>query len=148
MSKSHMSVIRWWSGEKVSLSRNKNLVLELIRVNYNLEERGSLSSVEFGELPFTPVRIFWISQVPAGITRGNHFHKNCNQILICTHGEMSISTIDDHGSERFFPLSSNDGLVLPKFHHVEIDFHNLESNLLVLADQPYDSSDSYARDKL
>jgi dTDP-4-dehydrorhamnose 3,5-epimerase-like enzyme len=143
-----MSVIRWWNGGKVTLSSSENLVLELIRVNCNVEERGSLSSVEFGKLPFTPLRIFWISQVPAQITRGNHFHKNCNQILICTDGEISISTIDETGSKKFFSLSSNDGLVLPKFHYVEIDFHNLETTLLVLADQPYDSSDSFTLDEL
>jgi len=148
MSKSRMSVIRWWNGGKVTLSNNKNLVLELIRVNCNVEERGSLSSVEFGKIPFTPLRIFWISRVPAQITRGNHFHKNCNQILICTDGEISISTIDETGSKRFFSLSSNDGLVLPKFHYVEMVFHDLESKLLVLADQPYDSSDSFAMNEL
>jgi UDP-2-acetamido-3-amino-2,3-dideoxy-glucuronate N-acetyltransferase len=143
-----MSVIRSWNGEKVTLSSNENLVLELIRVNCNLEERGSLTSLEFGELPFTPIRIFWISQVPAQIIRGNHFHKSCNQILICTNGEISISTIDKTGSKSFFSLSSNDGLVLPKFHYVEIDFHNLETTLIVLADQPYDSSDSFTLDEL
>jgi len=143
-----MSVIRSWNGEKVTLSSNENLVLELIRVNCNLEERGSLTSLEFGELPFTPVRIFWISQVPAQITRGNHFHKSCNQILICANGEITISTIDKTGSKRFFSLSSNDGLVLPKFHYVEMVFHGLESKLLVLADQPYDRSDSFAMNEL
>jgi UDP-2-acetamido-3-amino-2,3-dideoxy-glucuronate N-acetyltransferase len=148
MSKSCMSVIRWWNGGKVTLSSSKNLVLELIRVNCNVEERGSLSSLEFGELPFTPLRIFWISQVPAQLARGNHFHKNCNQILICTDGEISILTIDQVGAKRRFTLASDEGLILPKFHYVEMVFHNLESKLLVLADQPYDSSDSFAIDEL
>ena len=128
--------------------RDKNLVLELIRVNCNVEERGSLSSLEFGVLPFTPLRIFWISQVPTEIARGNHFHKNCNQILICTDGEISISTIDKTGAKRCFTLSSDDGLILPKFHYVEMVFQNVESRLLVLADQPYDSGDSFALDEI
>lgn len=148
MSKSRMSVIRCWNGGKVTLSSSKNLVLELIRVNCKVEERGSLSSLEFGELPFTPLRIFWISQVPAQLARGNHFHKSCNQILICTNGEISITTIDKTGSKRFFSLLSNDGLVLPKFHYVEMVFLGLESKLLVLADEPYDSSDSFTLDEL
>ena len=148
MNKSHMSVIHWWNGEKLSLSRSENLVLELIRVNCKVEERGSLSSVEFGELPFTPLRIFWISQVPAESARGNHFHKKCNQILICTDGEISISTINKVGAKRRFTLSSGDGLILPRFHYVEMVFHNLQSKLLVLADQPYDSSDNYAIDEI
>jgi UDP-2-acetamido-3-amino-2,3-dideoxy-glucuronate N-acetyltransferase len=148
MNKSHMSVILWWNGEKLSLSSSEGLVLELIRVNSKVEERGSLSSVEFGELPFTPLRVFWISQVPAKLARGNHFHKKCNQILICTDGEISISTIDKVGAKRRFALSSDDALILPKFHYVEMVFHNPESKLLVLADQPYDISDTFAIDEL
>lgn len=148
MSRSHTSVIHWWNGEKLNQSSSENLILEPIKVHSNVEKRGSLSSVEFGELPFTPLRIFWISHVPAELTRGNHFHKKCNQILICTDGEISISTINRVGVKRSFTLSSDEGLVLPKFHYVEMVFHNLESKVLVLADQPYDSSDTFAIDEL
>lgn len=107
--------------------------------------RGSLTVTEFSEdLPFIPKRCFLVHSVPNNKIRGEHAHKECEQFLIASHGELSI-LVDNGKNRKEVHLSDPTvGVYMPagiwgtqyKFSH--------DAVLLVFASHTY-SSDDYIR---
>jgi len=62
------------------------------------DPRGALCVAQHAELPFLPQRTFWISNVPAGETRGQHAHAACAELLIAVHGSFDVWI--DNGQEQ------------------------------------------------
>ena len=54
------------------------------------DERGWLLPFEFSKLPFIPKRIFFVSDVPKGMRRGEHAHYQTQQYLICLSGRVLV----------------------------------------------------------
>lgn len=109
-------------------------------------ESGSLSFFEApGDLPFEVKRVYYTYDVPVGVKRGMHAHRNLQQILICPHG--AIEVILDDGRERESVLldSPSKGLVLGSMVWREMVWREPNSVLVVAASMPYDEAD-YIRD--
>ena len=107
--------------------------------------RGSLSAVEFDDLPFPPRRVFVVHGVPDQRVRGAHAHRSCTQLLICIAGAVSC-VADDGTSRQEFRLSSPAaGLLLPPLVWGMQYRYTFDAVLLVLAELPYDPDD-YVRD--
>lgn len=102
------------------------------------DARGSLSVIE-KQMPFTVKRIYYIYNVVG--QRGGHRHKITKQALICLGGSCSIF-VNDGLSEMSYTLSNPDQCLLldAKDWHTMQDF-SASATLLVLASEPYDSSD-------
>jgi hypothetical protein len=71
------------------------------------DPRGSLTPVDFSKIPFTPKRIFYIKNVPQGLSRGGHAHFTTKQLLICLRGQIQV-TLDTVKSKNVFDLFEND----------------------------------------
>lgn len=106
--------------------------------------RGSLVPGEFGvDFPFLVKRFFFISGVPEGEMRGVHAHKECEQLLICISGSVTVHM--DLGPNNLplkFVLTRPDAAIyMPKL--VWGGQSNFSSNtvLLVLASHLYDPDD-------
>jgi dTDP-4-dehydrorhamnose 3,5-epimerase-like enzyme len=110
------------------------------------DERGILSVLD-GVLPFTAVRIYWISGAE-GQTRGGHRHKKTRQALVSLHGAILIY-LNNGITEQTVLLDSSDWCLLVEPE----DWHTMtfgsDSVLLVLASHSYDVEDyideAYAR---
>ena len=65
-------------------------------------------------LPFRVDRVFWITDVPQGATRGNHAHQTCYEALVCVHGSFKVK-VDNGCGLSFTDLldSPQKGLVVP-----------------------------------
>ena len=65
-------------------------------------------------LPFRVDRVFWITDVPQGATRGNHAHQTCYEALVCVHGSFKVK-VDNGCGLSFTALldSPQKGLVVP-----------------------------------
>lgn len=108
--------------------------------------RGTLGIAEFAEvLPFQPVRLFWITDVPQDTARGGHAHKLCSQFMICAIGHIRIDACDGF-SERSFELHAGDYLHVPPAIYADVVFAVPRSTLLVLCDRPYEAAD-YVEDR-
>jgi dTDP-4-dehydrorhamnose 3,5-epimerase-like enzyme len=107
------------------------------------DERGSLSVLEFGEISITPKRIFWVNNVPVGVKRAAHFHRRCNQILICTQGGVNVKITNSNLEIQEFSLDVSHAFILQANNLVEYSFQSEETQLLVLADEAYDPTDVY-----
>jgi hypothetical protein len=106
---------------------------------------GTLGVIEFNTIGFMPERIYWISNVPTGITRGHHAHKELRQLIWAVSGSVSVDlyageTISHYELDRNSPaLSLQPGLwrVLKNF--------TPDATVLVLCDRQFEESD-YIRD--
>jgi dTDP-4-dehydrorhamnose 3,5-epimerase-like enzyme len=112
-----------------------------------LGDAGSLRVLEqLGSSSFIPRRVFWISNVPAGQTRGFHAHKTGHQILICLAGSVSAKFDNGTVSEDILLLPGGMAVWMENMVWGEQTFLEKDSILLVLASNEYDEED-YIRDR-
>jgi UDP-2-acetamido-3-amino-2,3-dideoxy-glucuronate N-acetyltransferase len=114
----------------------------LINFEVKRDPRGSLLPIEFNDaLPFVVTRIFTVADVPEGQVRGAHAHKQCEQLLICLKGKISVF-LDDGKSQTTVVLDSPDkGLHIKARVWGEQFGHSDDAVLLVLASDPYSFED-------
>jgi len=95
--------------------------------------------------PFKFKRIYWTIDTPTSVQRGNHAHKNLEQLLVVVSGEVAISLEDQQGNKFKYLLEANtSGLYVPPMYWRTLNFSD-KSILLCLASQSYSESD-YIRD--
>lgn len=93
-------------------------------------------------LPFAIKRVYWISEVPAQETRGNHAHIENQQVLCCVSGSISITLKDQRGEHNTFHLKpSDEALFVPNMLWKEIQFNEPDSILLALASKEFEDAD-------
>ncbi len=105
-----------------------------------------MSALEFYKLPFTPKRLYCISEVPNNESRGGHAHKELSQAFICLTGGFDL-ILDNGQIQETVTLQAGDDVTIigPR---VWRELHNFKdgSHILVLADHEF-SEDDYIRDK-
>lgn len=108
--------------------------------------RGRLSFGEIGEqLPFTPNRYFVVFDVPTEEVRGEHAHRELEQLLVCIKGSVSV-VLDDGTRRAEIRLDGPDrGLYVPPMVWSIQYRYSRGAVLLVLASERYDADD-YIRD--
>ena len=110
------------------------------------EGAGELSFFEAGrDIDFEIKRIYYISNVPEGVRRGFHAHKELKQLLFCPYGEIRL-TLDD-GSERE-EITLDDpsiGVVIEKPVWREMLWLK-ENSVLCVAASDYYREEDYIRD--
>ncbi|MBY5554659.1 hypothetical protein HFO41_14475 [Rhizobium leguminosarum] len=111
------------------------------KVNLFKDPRGALGVLDFPkEIPFTPVRMFWIHDVPAGGKRGAHAHKACTQFIICGQGQIVIDAYDGTRSEQI-KLSAGEYVNVVPGIFATLTFPQEHSTAMVLCDRPYEADD-------
>lgn len=100
---------------------------------------GYLSVAEPGKnIPFDIKRVYWTYFTPNEVVRGNHAHRELEQILVAVSGHIHVQTESIKGEVRDFHLMSpQQGLYVPRLHWRTLKFsHN--AVLMSLASLPYD----------
>lgn len=108
--------------------------------------RGSLMVAEFSKnLPFQPLRCFFVHDVQSYKVRGEHAHRNCEQFLVAVHGELSV-VVDDGLQRKEVRLDSPSvGLYMPAgIWGIQYKFSS-DAVLVVFASHPY-QADDYIRE--
>jgi dTDP-4-dehydrorhamnose 3,5-epimerase-like enzyme len=105
------------------------------------DDRGSLGVIEIANYaPFVPVRMFWISDVAPGMTRGGHAHKACSQFFVCISGRIRVDAFDGTLSQNYL-MGRGEFLNLAPGIFATETFLEERSALLVLCDRPYERDD-------
>jgi UDP-2-acetamido-3-amino-2,3-dideoxy-glucuronate N-acetyltransferase len=108
--------------------------------------RGNLMAREVGNgLPFTPRRFFVIQDVPSKEVRGEHAHRELEQLLICMRGAVSVLTDDGTSRQEVILDSPELALYLPPMIWAVQYRYTVDAVLLVMASDVYDPDD-YIRD--
>lgn len=119
-------------------------IIELDR--HHSARKGDISVVENGlTVPFDTKRVYYLYDVPGGVNRGGHAHKELQQLIVAVSGSFTV-VLDDGSVKRSFVLNRPYmGLyVVSGIWRVLEDFSS-GSVCLVLASEKYDPDD-YIRD--
>lgn len=106
---------------------------------------ASLSVLEFGRLPWTPQRIYWLSDFVSETARGHHAHKNLSQVFAVIKGSLTLTICVGENCESFTLTPDSGQVQLEPGCWRIISNASRDAVLMVLADAPYDESD-YIRD--
>lgn len=112
------------------------------------DERGQLIAVEAlsHDIPFEVKRVYYIFDTTPGTVRGNHAHKNLQQVLICVSGACTITCELPDGRVVEHQLDwPNKALLIEGLVWRQMTSFSKGAVLLVLASEHYDEAD-YIRD--
>ncbi len=93
------------------------------------------------DLPFEPVRMFVVSDVPAGTTRGRHSHRVQRQLLVCVTGRVVVELRPPGADAESVALESGRGLLVEPGVWAAETYETNGSVLLVMTDGPYDPNE-------
>lgn len=115
-------------------------IIELDR--HHSARKGDISVVENGvTIPFDIKRIYYLYDVPGGVSRGGHAHKGLYQLIFAASGSFTV-TLDDGKVKRAYTLNRPyQGLLVKPGIWRELDDFSSGSVCLVLASEKYDESD-------
>lgn len=106
------------------------------------DERGKLTVLEnFDLAPFLPKRIFYISSVPSKLKRGNHAHRTCSQLLLVLGGTAHVTIKNKNSDFKYILKSNHNALYVPPMNWLEFELSSIETTLIVLASENFDSDD-------
>lgn len=113
---------------------------------HHSERKGDICVVENGEtVPFDVKRLYYLYDVPGGVSRGGHAHKNLYQLIVAASGSFYVTLDDGNVKRTFFLNRPYQGLFVKPGIWRELDDFSSGSVCLVLASELYDESD-YIRD--
>ena len=83
--------------------------------NIGNNQLGYLNIAEgFKNIPFEIKRVFWLNGITNTIERGNHAHRETQQVLICQFGLIEFFAEMPDGSKYYFKLDKpNVGIFIP-----------------------------------
>jgi hypothetical protein len=96
------------------------------------DERGRLLPLEFGALPFVPVRLFVVTGPEGGARRGGHLVP-CRELLVLLTGAVTV----EYAGETTRLAEAGRWLLLEPGERVDYDLAPGGSTIAVLADAPY-----------
>ena len=106
------------------------------------DKYGHLTPIECKiDIPFEIKRVYYITRVEQGITRGFHSHRKLHQVLICLNGSIKVRVKNPNEEEVVELSDPSVGLYIgPLIWREMFDFTE-GSVLLVLASENYDEKD-------
>ena len=116
--------------------------VQLIQFPVFEEENGELSVFEQNSdaIPFYIKRIFNVRS-DKGSIRGQHAHRLCSQMLICSNGAIEV-LCDDSTNRKVFVLEKpNYGLLVPPGIWAEQKYIEHNTTVTVICDRPYEAED-------
>ena len=115
-------------------------LVKLIELPYLKENNGDLVVVEGNIIPFNMSRVFTV-RASKNSVRGEHAHRQCSQLLICTNGAVEVKCDDTSTTEIYVLDKPNFGLFIPP--GIWADQKYIENNtiLTVLCDRPFEEAD-------
>ena len=115
-------------------------IVELDR--HHSERKGDICVVENGQtVSFDTKRLYYLYDVPGGVSRGGHAHKGLYQLIFAASGSFTV-TLDDGCTKRSYTLNRPyRGLLVKPGIWRELDDFSSGSVCLVLASEKYDEGD-------
>ena len=115
-------------------------IIELDR--HHSARKGDICVVENGQtIPFDTQRLYYLYDVPGGVSRGGHAHKGLYQLIFAASGSFTV-TLDDGCTKRSYTLNRPyQGLLVKPGIWRELDDFSSGSVCLVLASEKYDEAD-------
>ena len=116
--------------------------VQLIQFPFFKEDNGELSVFEQNPkaIPFQIKRIFNV-RADKGSIRGQHAHRLCSQMLICSNGSIEVFCDDSSNQEVFLLDNPNFGLLVPPGVWAEQRYVVNNTTMTVICDRLYEAED-------
>jgi len=114
-------------------------IIELPRIQNRAGNITPISNYE--HIPFKISRIFYIYDIPGGVDRGAHAHKECHQFLIAASGSFEIELHDGKTTRTVLLNRPYYGLHIPPGIWAAEKGFSSGAICLVLASQGYREED-------
>ncbi|MGW1608645.1 sugar 3,4-ketoisomerase [Streptomyces sp. NPDC002285] len=117
---------------------------ELMDLQTIADSRGKLSVVEgIKDIGFNIKRMFYLYALPRDSIRGDHAHRNLEQLVIAVSGSFDV-TVDDTADTAVYRLDSpHQGLYIGPMVWNGLTNFSEGAVALVLASEHYDEADYY-----
>ena len=115
-------------------------LVKLIELPYLKENNGDLVVVEGNIIQFNISRVFTVRASKDSV-RGDHAHRHCSQLLICTNGAVEVKCDDARTTEIYVLDKPNFGLFIPPGIWADQKYIEDNTTLTVLCDRPYEEAD-------
>ena len=117
-------------------------LVKLIQFPVFKEDNGELSVFEQNSeaIPFQIKRIFNV-RADKGSVRGQHAHRLCSQMLICSNGSVEVFCDDSSNQEVFLLDNPNYGLLVPPGIWAEQRYVENNTAMTVICDRLYEAED-------
>jgi WxcM-like, C-terminal len=104
--------------------------------------RGNLTFIEGDRhIPFAIKRLYYLYDVPGGVSRGGHAHRRLHQLIVAISGSFDV-TVDDGTRRQKYTLNrSYFGLYVPPMHWRDLDNFSSGSVCIVAASEVYEAGD-------
>lgn len=112
----------------------------IIEIGKFEDERGSLVSADVKHFSFEIKRVFVITSANIQLSRGNHAHKICQQLILAVGGKLFVTFRNTSGSQTFIVLEGF-ALMVPPWNWCSLHFENLQTSAVVLCSELYDPED-------
>ena len=123
---------------------NKNTVYDcsIIELSKHSHANGNITVVENNiSVPFSTKRVYYLSDVPGGESRGAHAHKDLYQLIVAASGSFTV-TLDDGNVKRTFILNRPyQGLMVVPGIWRNLDDFSSGAVCMVLASDVYTEED-------
>jgi dTDP-4-dehydrorhamnose 3,5-epimerase-like enzyme len=112
--------------------------VEVIPFEPNVDSRGTLVEFDFASIPFPVRRAFAVSDVPGGVSRGGHAHREAEQLLVCLTGCVAVELRAGDRTQEVELKPGTGGLHIGPGVWASQRYVEEGSTLLVLASTPFD----------
>ena len=102
---------------------------------------GKLIVIEFSKKKFFIAKRIFQVYAGHGSIRGQHAHKNSQQLLICNHGEIEIKLTDGKKRLTYMLNKPNMALLIPPMIWSELKYKKKLSILTVVSNSTYNEKD-------
>ncbi|MBI4032688.1 FdtA/QdtA family cupin domain-containing protein [Candidatus Berkelbacteria bacterium] len=115
---------------------------QLVEIPKRADARGDLFFAQAPDhIPFTPQRAFYIMNVPEGMSRGEHAHKEAEQFLIALRGTADVGLDDGSQTETLTLADPAQALYVPAKTWLSLKTMSTDCILLVLTSTVFDEAD-------
>jgi dTDP-4-dehydrorhamnose 3,5-epimerase-like enzyme len=109
--------------------------------DYSDPNSAKLNVMEFSGLPWSPKRIYWLTDFTNSSTRGNHAHRQLSQVFLMLKGSVKIVLFKGSEFEEVYLTPQSGQLLIEPGIWRVISEASDDALLMVLADQPYKEED-------
>lgn len=130
---------------KVYTMENNTDMIQLITLPKIEDRRGNLSVIENDTIPFEIKRVYYVYDIPSGVERGGHSHKNLKEFLVALSGSFDVVLNDGNQIVNVTLNKPNVGLLINPGIWRELKNFSSGAVCLVVASDVYIEED-YIRD--
>jgi dTDP-4-dehydrorhamnose 3,5-epimerase-like enzyme len=121
--------------------QSANAPFRVFRAKTYSDAKGSLSVLEGADIPFIIQRIYYIHNVPIGAIRGEHGHRELEQVVLCLAGAVEVM-ISDGVQQQYITLADPETMLhIPPGRWRSVKFKEAGSVLCVVASRTFDKTD-------